>query len=118
MDRRAFLRGTLKSVAAGALVVQATDAEIAAFGKPGDAVAMGIGGDLKVDWSPLNEGIGTIVYNHRGTPIGVLTSYNVKTQTHEVSSWHETDTKTAKGAVTVEYIVLAQGVFDATMKRK
>jgi hypothetical protein len=82
MSRRAFITGVVGSVAAGALIVEASDADVARFGV-GNQVGV-LGPEKEWLYSGVNEywpvKVGDMLYDNRGKVVGVVQSLTTQSE--------------------------------------
>lgn len=111
MERRNFIKGVFGGVAAGALIVNASDAEVLEFANPlkiGDPIQTAVTpnrGDLMVR-------SGEVVFNSEGKIIGVITDVRVSTQYIDTGVSESGFMMAAPGHRRAEFTVLAQGPVD------
>lgn len=108
MDRRSFLKGTFGGIAAGGIIIAATDADIATFasvtpeGKEVDIAPLLQPGA----WAQVND----YVYNERGHIIGLVKHVQFDRQMIDVSRWQDSHLNMmAAGPMSVTYTVQADG---------
>ena len=87
MERRNFLRGVFGGVAAGGLILKATDADVAHF-----ASGLGMGSPVEAAYNikPGIAELGNFVYDHKGAILGVISDFHYQRGVHQWESWDGT----------------------------
>lgn len=107
MDRRNFLKGTFGGVAAGGIIIAAGIPDTQAFVeqvKIGDPVAAALA-PTDTTW----PGIGQMVYNHLGQPVGVVSNFQLNVEPIDVTCSGDEYRSFTAGTRSLVFEVVATG---------
>lgn len=107
MDRRNFLKGTFGGLAAGGIIISATDADVALFAskaKPQDPVDLSLQLETHA-WARLGE----LLYNERHQPVGIIREIQSNQSPVDITGAGEQYRTVMPGLRNVIYTVGASG---------